>query len=148
MNSASTNILSDNPDLKLGLRDLARDRLLATVAHELRTPLMPIINGAQVLQRRGIEPELVQEPLASSSGRGEHSRDWSKIYWMFRVRRSVPCSCNVVAFRCRRSSNRPFKPWRHISQTPGSVYWLQSPRIPWSCMRTRLGYARRCKTYS
>jgi len=36
-----------------------RDRLLAMVAHELRTPLGPIVNGALVLQRRGIDPELV-----------------------------------------------------------------------------------------
>jgi signal transduction histidine kinase len=41
-------------------REFQRDRLLATVAHELRTPLMPIISGALILQRRGIDPELTR----------------------------------------------------------------------------------------
>jgi signal transduction histidine kinase len=60
MNDASSNILAENPDSEVAVRENARDCLLATVAHELRTPLMPIINSAQILQRRGIDPELVQ----------------------------------------------------------------------------------------
>lgn len=60
MNSAPTSILDGNPDPEAEVREPDRDRLLATVAHELRTPLMPIISGALVLQRRGIDPELAQ----------------------------------------------------------------------------------------
>jgi signal transduction histidine kinase len=37
-----------------------RDRLLAMVAHEVHTPLTPIINGALVLQRRDLDPELAR----------------------------------------------------------------------------------------
>lgn len=59
MNDASLDILAENPDSESTVRELIRDRLLATVAHELRTPLMPIIHSAQILQRRGLEPELV-----------------------------------------------------------------------------------------
>jgi signal transduction histidine kinase len=54
MNIASSSLLVGNPDSEAEVRD----RLLATVAHELRTPLMPIVSGALVLQRRGIDPEL------------------------------------------------------------------------------------------
>ncbi len=60
MNSASPSFLVGNPDSEAGVRERERDRLLATVAHELRTPLMPIVSGALVLQRRGIDPELAQ----------------------------------------------------------------------------------------
>ena len=60
MNTASPSILVESPDSEVALRERDRDRLLATVAHELRTPLMPIISSALVLQRRGIDPELVQ----------------------------------------------------------------------------------------
>lgn len=56
MNIASSSLLVGNPDSEAEVRD----RLLATVVHELRTPLMPIVSGALVLQRRGIGPELVQ----------------------------------------------------------------------------------------
>lgn len=56
MTIASPPFLVENADSEAEVRD----RLLATVAHELRTPLMPIISGALVLQRRGIEPELAQ----------------------------------------------------------------------------------------
>ncbi len=58
MNSASPSFLAGNPDSDAEDRERDRDRLLATVAHELRTPLMPILSGALVLQRRGIDPEL------------------------------------------------------------------------------------------
>jgi signal transduction histidine kinase len=39
----------------------ARNRLLAMVAHEMRTPLMPIINGALILQRQGLKTDEVRE---------------------------------------------------------------------------------------
>jgi signal transduction histidine kinase len=60
MNDASPDILAGSLDSEMAVRELSRDRLLTTVAHELRTPLMPIIHSAQMLQRRGLEPELVQ----------------------------------------------------------------------------------------
>ena len=60
MNTASPSILVESPDSEVAVRERDGERLLATVAHELRTPLMPIIGGALVLQRRGIDPELVQ----------------------------------------------------------------------------------------
>lgn len=58
MNTARPSTVVENPDTEVVVRE--RDRLLATVVHELRTPLAPIINSALVLQRRGIDPELVQ----------------------------------------------------------------------------------------
>ncbi len=60
MNIASPSFLVGDPESEAEVRERQRDRLLATVAHELRTPLMPIISGALVLQRRGIDPELAQ----------------------------------------------------------------------------------------
>ncbi len=60
MKIASPSFLVGSPDSETEVRERERDRLLATVAHELRTPLMPIISGALVLQRRGIDPELAQ----------------------------------------------------------------------------------------
>lgn len=41
MNNASPSLLVGNPDSEAEVRD----RLLATVAHELRTPLMPIVSA-------------------------------------------------------------------------------------------------------
>ena len=56
MTIASPSLLAGSPASEAEVRD----QLLAMVAHELRTPLMPIISGALVLQRRGIDPELAQ----------------------------------------------------------------------------------------
>jgi signal transduction histidine kinase len=58
MKTASPPELVENPDSQVAVHE--RDQLLATVVHELRSPLVPIINGALVLQRRGVDPELVQ----------------------------------------------------------------------------------------
>jgi signal transduction histidine kinase len=40
-------------------QEIARNRFLAIVAHELRSPLMPILNGASVLRRSPGDQELV-----------------------------------------------------------------------------------------
>lgn len=60
MTIASTSFLSGKPGSDAEAHQHERDQVLATVAHELRTPLMPIINGALILQRRGIDPEVAQ----------------------------------------------------------------------------------------
>lgn len=58
MKAKPSSILVENPGSELAAGE--RDRLLAMVAHELRTPLMPIVSGALVLQRHGTDPELVK----------------------------------------------------------------------------------------
>ena len=48
------------PEARQNTEQNMDDALLNIIGQELRTPLMPIIHSAQILQRRGIEPELVQ----------------------------------------------------------------------------------------